>query len=215
MKNPLTPLRLAAHRLERGLNGAPPLREALSVIHEETDRLETLAQAFAQLGRPASGPESEVDLGELMRGLLQTDVPQQIRTRLSIEAGTSTVTGNYDALQRAFRNVIRNAVEAVASGPGTTTGEVDVRVRNVAEDRVEVTVADNGPGIPAGYEEVIFEPDRTLKAKGTGLGLAIVRQVTASHGGTVTARNRDGGGAEFVVELPIRKQRAPAQKPRG
>jgi two-component system nitrogen regulation sensor histidine kinase NtrY len=206
MKNPLTPLRLAAHRIARQAPEDPALSDAAAVIREETDRLDELARGFAALGRPTPGPATEVDLRELLSALLETDVPAPIRH--SIDAtGTSSVLGHYDGLQRAFRNLVRNAVEAVQEGDGSA---IEVRIEN-DPDAVTVLIRDDGPGIPADLAEAIFEPDRTLKARGTGLGLAIVRQVGAAHGGTVSARNRtDGRGAEFTVRLPIEPRGAAA-----
>jgi len=212
MKNPLTPLRLAAHRIAKQSPADAGLLDAAAVIREEIDRLDELARSFAALGRPAPGPATEVDLAELLRGLLETDIPDNIRSTLEAGKGTSSVIGHYDALQRAFRNVIRNAVEAVG---GASPGAIDVRIAS-DDNVVEVVVADDGPGIPADLAEAIFEPDRTLKARGTGLGLAIVHQVTAAHGGTVAARNRTTGrGAEFIIRLPKRPHGAHAPEPRG
>lgn len=200
MKNPLTPLRLAAHRISKQAPDDPALLDAAAVIREETDRLDELARGFAALGRPASGPATEVDLHELLQSLVATDVPAPIRHSVGGTAGTSCVLGRYDELQRAFRNLVRNAVEAVQEKEGAGSIEVGI---DADDETVRVAIRDDGPGIPPDLTEAIFEPDRTLKAKGTGLGLAVVRQVTAAHGGSVSARNRDSGhGAEFVVTLP-------------
>jgi two-component system, NtrC family, nitrogen regulation sensor histidine kinase NtrY len=198
MKNPLTPLRLAAHRLRRSSDGAAASAEAIGVIEEETARLDELAKSFAVLGRPSSGPPSEVDLEELLAGLLETDVPAGIERRLDVAPGTLAIRAHYDALQRAFRNLVRNAVEAVEAGGGG----IVVTAGPAAGGGVVVTVADTGRGFPEGAAERLFEPDFTLKAGGTGLGLAIVGQAVAAHGGRVMARARTGGGAEFIVQLP-------------
>lgn len=226
MKNPLTPLRLAAHQIAKHGGGTPALAEAATVVREETDRLDELARGFASLGRPAPGPATEVDLAEMLASLIVTDVPEPTRATLEATGSPAVVVGHHDALQRAFRNLIRNAVEAVrgtATGPaspptganGTGPGTIVVRVDEQGEN-VVVAILDDGPGIPAGLTEAIFEPDRTLKATGTGLGLAIVRQVTAAHGGSVRARNRDSGhGAEFTVTLPKRPRGALTPQPRG
>jgi nitrogen fixation/metabolism regulation signal transduction histidine kinase len=200
MKNPLTPLRLAAHRLAALTEDNAALAEAVAVIEEETNRLDDLAKSFALLGRPPKGPATEIDLVEMLQGLLASDVPAGIAQSLEGEPGSAVILGQYDALLRAFRNLVRNAVEAVEAVE--RAGAIDVRVRRLPADGVEVVVADNGIGIPAGAEDVIFEPDRTWKAGGTGLGLAVVQQVVASHGGNVQARDRQSGGTEFVVVLP-------------
>lgn len=208
MKNPLTPLRLAAHRLARG-TADPGLTEVAQVIAEETDRLDDMARQFAALGRPPEGPPSEVDLPELLSGLLDSDIPPAIRHTLEVAPGTPRILAHYDTLHRAFRNLIRNAVESiqVASGQG---GAIEVRVSSTADDGVEVAIADDGAGFPPGLAERIFEPDFTLKAGGTGLGLAVVRQAVLAHGGAVRAGARPAGGAEFTVRLPAAPARTAA-----
>jgi nitrogen fixation/metabolism regulation signal transduction histidine kinase len=200
MKNPLTPLRLAAHRLQRA-QSSPDLNESLTVIAEETRRLEDLAASFAMLGRPAEGPRSPVDIRELLERLLASDVPAHVQVALHSDVQTQLVEADYNALLQAFRNIVRNAVEAV---------EQNGRVRNIvvavarAEvGRVRVSVKDTGPGLSAEAQQRLFEPDFTSKARGTGLGLAVARQTIRVHGGDIVARNADEGGAEFIVDLPL------------
>jgi two-component system, NtrC family, nitrogen regulation sensor histidine kinase NtrY len=198
MKNPLSPLRLAAHRLAQHPDADGALREPLEVINEEVTRLDELARQFAVLGRPSSGPASDVDVRELLERLLDSDVPPHIERRLTVTAASPMVVAYYDALQRAFRNLIRNAVEAMDE---TARPQLAVDVRGRV-DGLQIRLADNGRGIPPQHAARLFEPDFTLKAGGTGLGLAVVRQAVATHGGSVTAYARPEGGAEFVVELP-------------
>lgn len=201
MKNPLTPLRLAAHRLAR----SSPAQggEVVEVINQEVGRLEELAARFSELGRPPEGPATEVDLPDLLRSLLETDVPPGVTARLDAAPGLPPVRARYDAVLRAFRNLVRNAVEAV---DGVTAPRLVVSVRPVpgAEGGaawVETRIADNGPGLPPDAAGRIFEPDFTTKTHGTGLGLALVRQAVEADGGTVEALDHDDG-AEFVVRLP-------------
>src|SRR5690606_1241611 len=155
MKNPLTPLRLAAHRLSQHPDAEGALREPLDVIDEETARLEELARQFAVLGRPSTGPASEVDVRELLERLLQSDVPGDIETKLFASADVPLIIAHYDALQRAFRNLIRNAVEAMSDAPRR---ELTVRI-GARDSGVQVTVADTGHGIPVDRIDRLFEPE--------------------------------------------------------
>ena len=199
MKNPLTPLRIAAHRLGR-LEGDPGVAEAVEVIREEVRRLEELAGQFSALGRPPEGPASEVDVRELLQSLLETDVPGGVAASLDAEPGLPPVLGHYDALFRAFRNLIRNALDATES---VTDPRIHVTLRLADGDPrwLDARITDNGAGLPADGVDRIFEPDFTTKTRGTGLGLALVRQAVVNDGGRIDAHALEAGAA-FTVRLP-------------
>ena len=76
-----------------------------------------------------------------------------------------------------------------------------------------ICIADNGPGIPENDLPKIFLPFYTTKSEGTGLGLAVVQKVALQHGGSIEARNRPGGGAEFLLWLPLRQDLSPSLFP--
>jgi signal transduction histidine kinase len=195
LKNPLTPMRMAAENVARLDDGTA--RVAGEVLLEEIARLEDMARAFAQFGRMPEGPPSEVDLVELLQGLLLQHEGVGPTLRFEPSPGTPLVMAHYDAVLRCFRNLLLNALEA--AGPD---GEVAVRVARERE-HVRVEIHDTGPGIPEEHQERIWDPDFTTKTGGTGLGLAMVRSTIAIHKGKVEVTNRPGGGAVFTVELPL------------
>ena len=199
MKNPLTPLRLAVHRL--AVDGEAP-EESLAVIREETARLEELARQFSWLGRPPDGVPSPIDLRELLERLLATDVPPGIEATLDAEPGLPEVEAHYEALVRAFRNIVQNAVEALHGAAGPRRIAVTLARCDQPAGWIEIRFADTGPGLPPELGDRIFEPDCTTKWRGTGLGLAVVRHSVTATGGRIRARNRPDGGAEFVIHLP-------------
>lgn len=199
MKNPLTPLRLAAHRMQR-LPATPELAESLNVIAEETHRLEELAASFGMLGRPAEGPRSAVDVRELLERLLSSDVPAHIEVVIQAAQQPQLVHADYNALLQAFRNIVRNAVDAVELNGRTRRIVVEIAPTDAQSVRVAIT--DSGRGLTREAEQRLFEPDFTSKTRGTGLGLAVARQTIRVHGGEISAHNTPGGGAQFVVELP-------------
>jgi two-component system, NtrC family, nitrogen regulation sensor histidine kinase NtrY len=195
LKNPLTQMQLAAGMLAGSTDERT--RAAAAVLTEEIARLDEMARSFSQLGRAPDSPVSDVDLGELLERLAERHGSEA--TPITVErAGDVVVSGHYDLLERVFRNLLVNAVEASAPGAGA----VDVGVAR-SNGRVRVTIRDHGVGLPEGLVESIWLPDVTTKRRGTGLGLAIVRQGVETHGGRVDARNAAGGGAEFEVELPV------------
>ncbi|NJD18342.1 MAG: HAMP domain-containing histidine kinase, partial [Gemmatimonadetes bacterium] len=169
IKNPLTPMRMAAAALARGREGAEA--EAATVLLDEIQRLDEMARTFSQYGRVPEGPRSRVELGELARLLGAQHGSERIPVHVSAPSGAIEVEGHYDALERALRNLVLNAVEA-QEGAG---GRVDVTVCEEA-GRALVRVEDRGPGIPPELLEEIWNPDVTTKTRGTGLGLALVRQ---------------------------------------
>jgi signal transduction histidine kinase len=197
IKNPLTSMRIAVDQLRRTQRGpAGPSETAVQVLEAETDRLERLAREFADFGRLPEGPQSEVDLVELLQELGRTGVPDGVEVRLTANGGRRTLFGHYDPLRRAFANLLRNAAEAMGA-----RGAIDVTVTGDGSG-IAVTIADHGPGIPDDLRQRVFEPYFTTKSDGTGLGLALVRQTLEAHRGTIALTATPGGGATFAIVFP-------------
>jgi nitrogen fixation/metabolism regulation signal transduction histidine kinase len=198
IKNPLTPMQLAARTLARSED--PRAANAATILLEEIGRLDEMARSFAQLGRLPEAPPSDVDLVELLRKLAAQHGTSVVPINVMSQGQQAIVRGHHDLLERVFRNILVNAVEASEPVGG---GAVDV---TLIRDRqqVQVTIRDRGPGLPEQLLDSIWLPDVTTKRRGTGLGLAIVRQGVEAHTGAVRARNAQGGGAEFEVVLPVR-----------
>lgn len=206
LKNPLTPMRMAATAMARREDEKDAVLGR--VLLEEIARLDEMARTFSQFGRLPEGPISDIDVGELLRSLAQRQGVEPVPVEVECEPDLPLIQGHLDVLERAFRNLLVNAVEAAESvavgGDGSATEPVLVLVDRTAGG-VRVRVRDRGPGIREDLLESVWMPDVTTKRRGTGLGLAMVRQAVDAHGGTATARNRDAplGGAEFEVVLPL------------
>src|SRR6266566_909757 len=187
-------LDIAVDQLRRS-SGAADSRAgvAVDVLAAETQRLERLAHEFADFGRLPEGPQSEVDLVELLEELGRTAVPADVRVTVHANGGRQTLVGHYDPLRRAFGNLLRNAGEAMGG-----RGPIDIGVSGDG-DGLLVTVADHGPGIPEELRQRVFEPYFTTKQDGTGLGLALVRQTLEAHRATVRVEETPGGGATFTI----------------
>jgi signal transduction histidine kinase len=197
IKNPLTAMRIAVDQMRRTDGTMEARREiAIQVMAAETDRLERLAKEFSEFGRLPEGPQSEVDIVELLDELGRTGVPDGVAVRLTANGGPRTLLGHYEPLRRAFANLYRNAAEAMQG-----RGEIDV---TIVGDRagLAVTIADHGPGIPPELRQRVFEPYFTTKDDGTGLGLALVRVTLEAHRGTIAITETPGGGATFGIVFP-------------
>jgi signal transduction histidine kinase len=106
-----------------------------------------------------------------------------------------------DEVNQIFLNLLTNALQAVA---GRSPAEIRIRT-GLAHGGVEVAIEDSGPGVPLALRTRIFDPFFTTKpaGHGTGLGLSISAQIAARHGGTLTVEDAEGGGARFILRLPV------------
>lgn len=217
LKNPLTPLRFAAHRLAQ--DARPDQGELIEIIAGESARIEQMAKDFATLGRLPEGPPSPVDVAELVESLVRGTAPATIAVRVERPPDLPMVSAHYEPLRRALHNLILNACDACEAGRtdarmhGCTEeeqrGEIVVALRAVANGipdaapAVEIVIHDDGVGIPPENLPRVFEPYFTTKAHGTGLGLALVRQTIHDHGGTIGVQSEPGRGTTFTVTLPV------------
>ncbi len=202
MRGPLTSMRLGIGQLEGiGAQVNDKGSVALTVLRDESQRLEQLAQEFSDFGRLPEGPAALVDIDELLNGVVAATVPSEIELSCEITPDLS-VQGHYEPLRRAIQNLLRNAVEVSSGGPISVKA---TREKGRPEHTVNIEIADSGPGVPENMRDSIFEPYFTTKELGTGLGLAIVRQTVTAHSGEVWVDEAEGGGARFVVKIPERK----------
>jgi two-component system nitrogen regulation sensor histidine kinase NtrY len=200
LKNPLTPIRFAVARLRR--SAPAELQEAIDVLAAESERLERIARSFADFGRLPEGPAAQVDVGDLVRYSAGSSIPSGMEVAVDVEDDLPTIVGHHDALAGALSNVVLNAVDA-CNGRGRISVAAR-RVGNGERGAVEISVADDGPGIAPADLERIWDPYMTDKPGGTGLGLAIARQTVLAHNGTVEAVSTLGQGTRISFVLPLR-----------
>lgn len=202
VRTPLAAALLYASQLATpGLSAVDQRRFAARTVArlQDLDRTVQEMLSFARGGRPVSEP---LRLGSVLAEALQVVEPELgPRLKLCVEchADDVEVSGSRTALAGALANLVANSAQAVG-GAGT----VLVEARATDEAWLEITVSDDGPGIPAELRERVFEPFYTTRTGGTGLGLAIVRSVAEAHGGTVEAGESRLGGARVMLRLPVR-----------
>jgi signal transduction histidine kinase len=127
------------------------------------------------------------------------------------EGSFEDLPGDEALLRQALLNLARNGVQASEGLSAQPRVSMSGTIEELAGKKWQrICVADNGAGIPEADLQKIFLPFFTTKSEGTGLGLAVVQKVALQHGGSIEARNRTGGGAEFLLWLPLRQEPTPS-----
>jgi len=183
------------------------MREPLGIIFGQAQRSRAIVRDLLSFVRHREGRQrAATDMRQLLDRVARALVPAAASSGATLVAELSesypTLDVDRSGLEQVFTNLVMNGVQAVGKG-----GRVHLSART-AGDRLEVAVEDDGPGIEAHVFPRLFEPFFTTKpvGQGTGLGLSVSLGIVEQHGGTLRAENRssgEGGGARFVVSLPI------------
>jgi nitrogen fixation/metabolism regulation signal transduction histidine kinase len=209
VKNPLTPIQLAAERLRRRFIGRLPADEtelldrATHTIVAQVEALKAMVNSFGDYSRPPQIDVRPLSLHALIGEVLDLyENDQRIQLTRRFAPGEPILRADAGRLRQLLHNLLKNSIEAIGDA---RKPHIEVSTRDLIENGlhwIELAVADNGPGLPEGFGERWFEPYTTSKSKGTGLGLAVAKKIAEEHGGTIRAENRAGGGAVFTLRLP-------------
>ncbi|WP_374033825.1 ATP-binding protein [Bdellovibrio bacteriovorus] len=211
IKNPLTPIKLSAERLQRKFGGSitdPAFSECTTMIVKQVDGLKNLVNEFSNFARLPQARPVVANLNSVVEeslGLYRQAHPQ-IDFEFSKDLELPDFKFDPDQIKRVLVNLVDNSVSAVAkeSQPSvkiTTRYDKDIKT-------VRMTVADNGEGIPAADRSRIFEPYYSTKEGGTGLGLAIVKRIIEDHNGFIRATANEPQGIKMVIEMPVNEVNA-------
>ena len=195
LRNPLAVMQTSMQLIARRVDD-PRVQKHVQKVSDQIALSNAIITDLLELARDRPPELRLIDLAELVRATLP-DVPrpERVRVAVALPEGRALVRADASQLRQVIVNLVLNAVQAV--GP---EGEVEVTVR-VDDDGVALVVEDSGPGLPSDVLRRLFEPLFTTRSAGTGLGLALCRRILEKHGGTITAGNREQGGARFVVAL--------------
>ena len=210
IKNPLTPIRLAAERMRKRARAAargetasgPPLvtvvEEGAATIVEEVGTLAGLVDAFGRFARLPAADLAPTDIagvvGQVVK--LYAGTKEGVVVAAEVPPDLPPIQADAEQIKRALINLVDNAVAATPLG-----GSVRVGVA-VEGGETRIVVADDGPGIAPEDRGRVFDPDFSTKPRGTGLGLAITARIAAEHGGRVRVEENLPHGCRFVLEWP-------------
>jgi nitrogen fixation/metabolism regulation signal transduction histidine kinase len=213
VKNPLTPIRLAAERLSmkltKSLNekDSAMLESATGTIVAQVEALRNLVDAFGDYSQGPQLVRAPVELDQLINEVVELykHEDQRVRFHLKLISGPPGLVCDSGQIRQLLHNLIVNSSEAVEK---EHQAEVHIRTRLInqaGKTWLEMELSDRGPGYPEGVLEKPFEPYVTFKTSGSGLGLAICKKIVSEHDGRITIHNPAIGGACTTVILPLEK----------
>ncbi len=204
VKNPLTPIKLSAERIEKKFLDPKTDREDISLltktISRQVDDIGKLVDEFSSFARM---PEAEIKLDNLSKCLEEAYLlyfNTRKDVKLNLIKPENDIYFHFDTLQisRCLNNLIKNAIEAVEKIPNPA-----VEVLMITDDKnIKIEIKDNGVGIDEKMLSKIFEPYFTTKTKGTGLGLSIVKRIIEDHGGKIKIeKNKNMAGTTSLINF--------------
>ena len=207
IKNPLTPVKLSAQRLQRkygerlGEEGSV-FKECTQTIIDQVDVLKNLVNEFSRYARMPVTTLAPNDLNTVVSEAvtLFVDAHKDIQFEFRPAEGLPKFNLDAEQINRVMVNLLDNAVASL----NKQTGHIGVLIRyDEAHRRVVVAVADDGVGVPAGYKRKVFDPYFSTKKSGTGLGLAIVSSIISDHKGVITVSDNHPTGTIVSFQLPV------------
>ena len=217
IKNPLTPIQLAAERLKRKYVGQITTDPETFQVCTDTivrhvgdiGRMVDEFSAFARMPAPVMRKENISKLIEQAVFLQRTAQPQ---VRFAYTPPLEPVVLPCDGRQvgQALTNLIKNAIESIegrlhSEATPSSDGAIEITL-NATGSTCVIEIADNGKGLPQADRNRLTEPYVTTRERGTGLGLAIVKKIMEDHGGDLILRDREGGGAIVSLVFPLREE---------
>ena len=199
IKNPLTPLRLSAERMEMKYHGKSEnfdkiFQDSMEIINEEINNLQHLVKEFSKFARMPSANFEEYDINEQIREIIPPYRGKADIT-LTLDPEIPKFFGDKMQMKQVFVNLIQNAIQAMP-----TRGMIEI-LSKYENGNFIFKLKDSGDGIPPDDMERIFRPYYTTKEKGTGLGLSIVKRMINQHQGTIEVDSKKGEGTNFIIKI--------------
>ena len=205
IKNPLNAINIQMSLLEReigkhDLSTREELSDIVKVVKEEISRLNKLAKDCLNFSKSGDLQRKDEDIVQIFDELLSLIIPHAelngINISMKILTDCPQVLVDKDKLNQALSNIIINATDVMTSG-----GDIEIKISK-GDDRLNISLKDTGPGVPAEQHDKIFDLFYSTKSGGTGVGLAITKNIIHAHGGNIRFRELTKG-AEFIIELPL------------
>jgi signal transduction histidine kinase len=212
LRSPLARLQAALDLVQQQPDRAIEFYERIERESKRMDRLieELLTLARLEAGLPGNR-ELAIDLAELIDTIAEDAAFEASRKPCEVKVVKDKglqMIGNPDLMHRAIENIVRNAIRHTPEGSAVI---IQCSV-NYAEQRIAVSILDQGKGMPESDLNAVFEPffrgESSIRFSGYGLGMAITKRIVTAHRGRVSAENRKEGGLKVTIELPLATSRS-------
>lgn len=205
IKNPLTPIKLSAQRLQRKFSDSitdEAFKACTDMIIQQADEMKRLVNEFSEYARLPQLQKHPNDINELIKNVsaIYGEGYKNVEFICDFDSKLTVFLFDNDQLKRVIINLVENALAALADAKSPKI--VFTTKADSLRQTVSVIVADNGIGIGDGNFAKLFEPYYSTKPSGSGLGLAIVNKIIQDHGGIIQAFATEGGGLSFKIDLP-------------
>lgn len=205
IKNPLTPIQLAAERMRLKLGEKLPtaesdiLERSTATIINQVDALKNMVNDFSEYARSSKLTARSLDLNHLIREVLV--LYETMGTEIEVRLGDNLplIDGDATRLRQVIHNLVQNALDALQDQPAPRV----VIATEAQAEGIRLSVSDNGHGFSEELLGRIFEPYVTTKSKGTGLGLPIVKKIVEEHHGKIEVSNLASRGAQISIVFPL------------
>ncbi len=210
IKNPLTSIDIHIQLLNREIQKfklnnfevVKNIKNFLTIVKEEIDRLNSIVQDFLFAVRPMSLSLGKENINGILRDLIDflkyELLEADIEVKLDLDDELPDVVVDSKYLKQALLNIIKNSAEAIKSG-----GKISIKTEEEKDGDVVIHIMDDGEGIPESIMSKIFEPYFTTRKSGTGLGLVIVYKIIRELGGDLTVKSEEGEGTLFKIKLHV------------
>jgi two-component system nitrogen regulation sensor histidine kinase NtrY len=207
IKNPLTPMKLNLQQLQKAYQDNHPKKEEIMakvsrVLVEQIDALANLATEFSNFAKMPESKREIINVCALLDDIKTLfDSDENINIKYIKNTEDIYIFADADEIKRVFTNLIKNAIQAI---PEDRKGIIEISsLTNKNLNLAEITVKDNGDGIPKELEDKIFVPNFSTKNSGMGLGLAMVKKIIENNGGAIRYESKLNTGTIFYIELPL------------
>jgi C4-dicarboxylate-specific signal transduction histidine kinase len=193
-------------KLEKGVINPELGKEILDSLEEDNKRAATIVKSLRSIFTDGQTNAQETQLGDLVAKVLDIVKPElkskNIQIQLSVDDDLP-IKVNSAEIEQVILNLLNNAMQALANS-GTLQRRIAIEAMKVGNS-VHFSVSDNGAGVPADFQSHLFELLNTTKQTGMGLGLWLCKHVVTRYAGSIYYEDAIGGGARFIVELPLAK----------